>query len=1155
MAADAVLSVEVRARLEKLSSGLKQGEKSIEDFVTVGNRDLSKIEAKFASLGKTTKDIASNIKSALGGISLDEYMKSFGDNKAIIERSRVEVQKYKEEIERLKKVGQDLTNQIREKTKALNDSKVATQDAKTATENQRKATEAEKTAAAALRKEIAQITLDKRKNAQETKAATGSYREAQQRLTALGRAIREAKGGFDSTNPAIKAQIVEYSKLNQKLKEFDATLGNHQRNVGHYRSGLLGVIPVIGQFTTVIGLAAAAQQGVQKSFSTNLKLDALEYAIQRISGSTKEFGNNLAFLRLSSDRLGIEFISMAESFKMWQGAVQYSNITSEQSRDIFESVANAGAKMKLSTDEVKGTFLALSQMISKGTVSMEELRRQLGDRLPGAFSLAAKAMNMSEMELNKLVSSGQLMSEEFLPKFAKQLDIAFSNDKVERVESLQASVARLKTEWDMLFKSDVATGFFKEVTGGLASLLKIINSNEDSTFSLRGEYARTEDQFHKTYRNVVLLTQEYDNLKSKANLTKEEQNELNNKVREIGELMPEAVLEWGRYGDAISINREKLQGMTKDLLEWRRMQNETTLNSLQSEFKKLDEKSKAYQSILDRYTSHVTNDPKEKKYISDQIDFYRRLATEAGGRSYDIAVELRGTGIVDLSKEQKRVLTFYEGVNEASEKANKSIVKNKEYWESQIKSLQKSRDSLTLDKKGSEEWNKITESIKVAKKNLDAYSLSQKSLGIGSSENDVKKLKISREKLAKILIDSNNSLNKQELTGIQKTLEAINQKYDNWKRQAIEAVENVGTSTETIKKLEINKQAETIIAVDAMIKKSIKKREEDAKKMATKIADSNRKILSDSINIDLVFARKFDETSAQRNLRLLNAEYKKLANDLEKSLRSQVAIGVVNVDGDNRRDKLQEEYFDKMEDLYKREQKTRLEMVDTRNLFNRSLEQTNILLEENERKYLSGAITLEQYKSTQGVLLDSKDKVIALHGAFENLTKGIGDSFATMLVEGKSFGEGMTQVFKNMVTSIISELMRLAAVKIFGSIFTGGGLNLLGGVLGFSSGGYTGNVGKEKVAGVVHGQEFVFSAAATKRIGVDNLKELHNGNVPSVSDFTPRIAKNNSNFKPSSTSGQSRLSLDVNVKGEQRNTTTKFAVSRAVRFEKKFGRG
>ena len=46
---------------------------------------------------------------------------------------------------------------------------------------------------------------------------------------------------------------------------------------------------------------------------------------------------------------------------------------------------------------------------------------------------------------------------------------------------------------------------------------------------------------------------------------------------------------------------------------------------------------------------------------------------------------------------------------------------------------------------------------------------------------------------------------------------------------------------------------------------------------------------------------------------------------------------------------------------------------------------------------------------------------------------------------------------------------------------------------GFQSGGYTGSGGVSDVAGVVHGQEYVLNAAATKRVGVGTLDAINSG--------------------------------------------------------------
>lgn len=482
MSADAVLSVEIRAKMAELSKGLKVAEDGIDNFVLRGNDSLKMIEGQFKTLGRTSKEIAANMNAAFKNISFKEVATGALDSKKSIDGYKVALAQSRAEIVALKAEHQRLRNEFEGKKTAILASKNALEQEKISTQQNR-------TEVARLQAELQRLRVEKAQNRRETIAASGSYREAQQRLAALGRTIRETGGALNENRTKVRRMVVEYNELNNKLKQFDASMGNHQRNVGNYSSALAGGIPVLGQLATKAGIAALAYQGLQKSFDTNLKFDAIKYALKQISGSATEFQVNIDFLRESSRRLGLDFMSTMQAFKQWDGAVRFSNLTAEDSRRIFESVANAGAKMKLSTDEINGTFLALSQMISKGTVSMEELRRQLGDRLPGAFSLAAKAMGMSEMELNKLVSSGKLASEEFLPKFAEQLDKSFGNDGVEKIESMQASVARLKTEFDLLFESDRAKAFFSAIMDGISNMTsdlnKLISSSTWKEFALR----------------------------------------------------------------------------------------------------------------------------------------------------------------------------------------------------------------------------------------------------------------------------------------------------------------------------------------------------------------------------------------------------------------------------------------------------------------------------------------------------------------------------------------------------------------------------------------------------------------------------------------------------------------------------------------------
>lgn len=101
---------------------------------------------------------------------------------------------------------------------------------------------------------------------------------------------------------------------------------------------------------------------------------------------------------------------------------------------------------------VELTFKALEQIAGKGTVSMEELRQQLGDHLPGAFEIAAKSMGMTTREFYNMVSEGKVLSSEFLPAFARTLKEELGGSALDASTQLRASINRLNT--DVMDSSD-----------------------------------------------------------------------------------------------------------------------------------------------------------------------------------------------------------------------------------------------------------------------------------------------------------------------------------------------------------------------------------------------------------------------------------------------------------------------------------------------------------------------------------------------------------------------------------------------------------------------------------------------------------------------------------------------------------------------------
>lgn len=120
--------------------------------------------------------------------------------------------------------------------------------------------------------------------------------------------------------------------------------------------------------------------------------------------------------------------------------------------------------------------------------------------------------------------------------------------------------------------------------------------------------------------------------------------------------------------------------------------------------------------------------------------------------------------------------------------------------------------------------------------------------------------------------------------------------------------------------------------------------------------------------------------------------------------------------------------------------------------------------------------------------------------------KGVVKGFLSDLRSGLTNGEGFWKSFGNAALNVLDKIIGKIEDQLVDALFsvgsassgaTGGGgifgalFSGIGKIFGFARGGYTGNRAASAAAGVVHGQEYVFNARATRNIGVGNLEAMH----------------------------------------------------------------
>lgn len=191
-------------------------------------------------------------------------------------------------------------------------------------------------------------------------------------------------------------------------------------------------------------------------------------ALKNVSGSAMRFAGNQRYLINLARKYGQDVNILTNSFAKFTATATSSGMAMDEQKKVFESVSRAVSAFSLSADDSNGVFLAISQMMGKGKVSSEELRLQLGERLPIAMQAMAKAAGTTVAGLDDLMRQGKLMSADVLPKFAEAL-----NEMIPEVDTdnIETSVNSLKNLFTEVVKSSGFQEFYKSLIDGTASAI------------------------------------------------------------------------------------------------------------------------------------------------------------------------------------------------------------------------------------------------------------------------------------------------------------------------------------------------------------------------------------------------------------------------------------------------------------------------------------------------------------------------------------------------------------------------------------------------------------------------------------------------------------------------------------------------------------
>ncbi len=193
--------------------------------------------------------------------------------------------------------------------------------------------------------------------------------------------------------------------------------------------GALGGVAV----GTAVGIAGEQFQQFAAGVASNVAtFRSMQIALAGISTDQADYIKSMKGMTEISQKFLIPQGDAIKQFTRLKASVVGAGFTTEDTIKVFKGMGAAILATGGKTHDLNSALIAASQVFSKGKVSAEELRQQIGERLPGAFTTFANAMGISTKELDKMLERGEVRLDNF---------IVFSEDLFKKYEKISETLA------------------------------------------------------------------------------------------------------------------------------------------------------------------------------------------------------------------------------------------------------------------------------------------------------------------------------------------------------------------------------------------------------------------------------------------------------------------------------------------------------------------------------------------------------------------------------------------------------------------------------------------------------------------------------------------------------------------------------------------
>jgi lambda family phage tail tape measure protein len=325
-----------------------------------------------------------------------------------------------------------------------------------------------------LGKQTAAASTDFKKLADELRKTQATSVQSINNLKGYSNAWREIANSVDIASREFKEATAEAAKLDAQLEKLSPAGGGRGRlgrlsqiagtaAAGGIFGGVEGMLggALGGAFGGVAGAAVGAAVGGQVGMirqqlsglaEYNAELNKQRIALQLVTKDANSFAQSLSFIDQTSRQFAIPQELITRQFTKLSASVLGAGGNVKDAEKAFLGIAAGIRGTGGSLQDMDAALTATAQVFSKGKVSAEELRQQIGERLPGAFTLFAKSIGMTPQELDKALENGKVSLQDF-QKFAEELFKQYGKNAEIIAKGPQSAGDRLQTALSRLSES------------------------------------------------------------------------------------------------------------------------------------------------------------------------------------------------------------------------------------------------------------------------------------------------------------------------------------------------------------------------------------------------------------------------------------------------------------------------------------------------------------------------------------------------------------------------------------------------------------------------------------------------------------------------------------------------------------------------------